>query len=114
MVRGLRAAGVTEVCFAGAMGRPPLDPTALDDLTKALMPRLMAQASEAERTCLTLAYAAGMSHPEISEVTGFPLGTVKSHITRGKRKLQEWLHEHDHPVSPTTGTGRNAQEARDA
>jgi DUF1009 family protein len=38
----LRAAGVTEVCFAGAMGRPPLDPTALDDVTKALMPRLMA------------------------------------------------------------------------
>ena len=37
----LSAAGVTEVCFAGAMGRPPLDPAALDDLTKALLPRLM-------------------------------------------------------------------------
>jgi DUF1009 family protein len=37
----LSAAGVTEVCFAGAMSRPPLDPTALDDVTKALMPRLM-------------------------------------------------------------------------
>ena len=79
-----------------------------------LLPRLMAQASEPERACLTLAYAAGMSHPEISEVTGFPLGTVKSHITRGKRKLQEWLHEHDHPLSPTAGPGRKSQEARDA
>ncbi|MCU4654551.1 UDP-2,3-diacylglucosamine diphosphatase LpxI [Roseibacterium sp. SDUM158016] len=37
----LRAAGVVEVCFAGAMTRPRLDPTALDDRTKALMPRLM-------------------------------------------------------------------------
>jgi RNA polymerase sigma-70 factor (ECF subfamily) len=79
-----------------------------------LLPRLMAQASEAERTCLTLAYAAGMSHPEISEVTGLPMGTVKSHITRGKRKLQEWLNEHDHPLSPTAGPGRKSQEARDA
>jgi hypothetical protein len=40
-VRRSVAAGVTEVCFAGAMSRPPLDPTALDDVTKALMPRLM-------------------------------------------------------------------------
>ena len=37
----LASRGVTEVCFAGAMARPRLDPTALDDVTKALMPRLM-------------------------------------------------------------------------
>jgi DUF1009 family protein len=37
----LAAAGVTEVCFAGAMGRPPLDPAALDPVTTALVPRLM-------------------------------------------------------------------------
>ena len=79
-----------------------------------LLPRLMAQASEPERACLTLAYAAGMSHPEISEVTGLPLGTVKSHITRGKHKLQEWLNEHDHPVSSSAGESRQAQDAHDA
>ena len=59
--------------------------------------------SPEERACLTLAYAAGMSHPEIGEITGLPLGTVKSHINRGKRKLQEWLLEHDHSLS---GPGR--------
>lgn len=37
----LKEAGLGEVCFAGAMSRPPLDPTALDDVTRALMPRLM-------------------------------------------------------------------------
>lgn len=37
----LAGAGVSEVCFAGAMGRPPLDPAALDPVTTALMPRLM-------------------------------------------------------------------------
>lgn len=77
-------------------------------------PRLMAQVNEQERACLTLAYAAGMSHPEISEVTGLPLGTVKSHITRGKRKLQQWLEEHDHPVSQTTGTNGSTKEAHRA
>lgn len=37
----LKDAGVAELCFAGAMNRPPLDPTAFDDVTKALMQRLM-------------------------------------------------------------------------
>lgn len=79
-----------------------------------LVPRLMARVNESERACLTLAYAAGMSHPEIVEVTGLPLGTVKSHITRGKRKLQEWLQEHDHPVSEHAGSGRPTSEANRA
>lgn len=38
----LRADGVTEVCLAGAMARPPLDPVAFDPLTASKMPRLMA------------------------------------------------------------------------
>ena len=79
-----------------------------------LAPRLMALVSEPERACLTLAYAAGMSHPEISDVTGFALGTVKSHITRGKRKLQEWLEKHDHSIPDTIEgkTKRGAHHAR--
>ena len=64
-----------------------------------LAPALMKQVNENERVCLTLAYAAGMSHPEIGEVTGMPLGTVKSHITRGKQKLKDWLTENDHSIS---------------
>jgi len=64
-----------------------------------LAPVLMRQVNENEQVCLTLAYAAGMSHPEIGEVTGMPLGTVKSHITRGKQKLKSWLAEHDHSIS---------------
>lgn len=37
----LRAANVTEVCLAGAMSRPPLDPVAFDPLTASKMPLLM-------------------------------------------------------------------------
>ncbi|MBT8040821.1 MAG: RNA polymerase sigma factor [Xanthomonadales bacterium] len=68
-----------------------------------LLPALLSHVNEQERACLTLAYAEGMSHSEIGEITGLALGTVKSHISRGKRKLQEWLLEHDHSLS---GPGR--------
>lgn len=63
-----------------------------------LVPRLMEMVNERERACLTLAYAAGMSHAEIGTITGLPVGTVKSHITRGKMKLQDWLKHHDHSL----------------
>ena len=38
-----------------------------------------------------LAYEEGMSHREISETTGLPLGTAKSHVVRGAQKLRRWL-----------------------
>ncbi len=71
-----------------------------------LVQRLLAYVTPEERACLTLAYSSGMSHPEISQVTGFPMGTVKSHIQRGKNKLQRWLKDHDHTFSkPAPGAG---------
>lgn len=77
---------------------PQHDPRQAVD-AEILAPVLMQQVDENERVCLTLAYAAGMSHPEIGEVTGMPLGTVKSHISRGKQKLKDWLAENDHSIS---------------
>jgi len=77
-----------------------------------LLPRLMRLVSVEERACLTLAYAVGMSHPEIVEITGMPLGTVKTHISRGRQKLQQWLKDNDHSFS---AAGANpASEARHA
>jgi RNA polymerase sigma-70 factor (ECF subfamily) len=67
-----------------------------------LLPALMRQVGPEERACLTLAYAAGMSHAEIGAITGLPVGTVKSRIFRGKEKLQNWLNEHDHSL-PSAG-----------
>jgi RNA polymerase sigma-70 factor (ECF subfamily) len=43
------------------------------------------------RLCITLAYAERMSHREICEATHLPLGTVKSHITRGAARLRKLL-----------------------
>lgn len=44
-----------------------------------------------ERLCVVLAYREGMSHAEVAAATGFPLGTVKSHVSRGVVRLRQWL-----------------------
>lgn len=44
-----------------------------------------------QRTAIILSIAIGMSHGEISAATGWPLGTVKSHLSRGKAALREKL-----------------------
>ena len=43
------------------------------------------------RLCVVLAYNEGLAHPEIVALTGLPLGTVKSHISRGAARLRELL-----------------------
>jgi len=60
----------------------------VEDIEKDLMiERLMNCLNITERTCITLSVSAGMSHQEICIITKLPLGTVKSHINRGKQKL---------------------------
>ena len=53
--------------------------------------RALARLSDAERLCVTLNHGEGLSHAEIVEMTGLPLGTVKSHVLRGTEKLRRLL-----------------------
>lgn len=46
---------------------------------------------EPYRLTLILYYFRGLKYREISEITGFPLNTVKSHIRRGRARLAELL-----------------------
>jgi RNA polymerase sigma factor (sigma-70 family) len=55
--------------------------------------RLLALLKPAERLCLVLCHAEGMSHAEIGATTGWPLGTVKSHVARGAAQLRTLLGE---------------------
>lgn len=56
------------------------------DLTNALQ-----KLTEAQRVCVTLCVAAGLSHREAADAIGWPLGTVKSHVTRGVDALRKHL-----------------------
>ena len=45
------------------------------------------------RTVLLLAIHEDLTHREIAETTGFPIGTVKSHVRRGIATVRGLLHE---------------------
>jgi len=56
------------------------------DLTKSL-----GRLGPEERAALTLCYALGYSNEEAAGILSLPLGTVKSHILRGREKLKAML-----------------------
>ena len=51
----------------------------------------LARLKEVERTCITLHFIEDLSIDKISAITGLPTGTVKSHLSRGKEKLANFL-----------------------
>jgi RNA polymerase sigma-70 factor (ECF subfamily) len=56
------------------------------DLDKALQ-----SLAAAERVCISLCHGAGFSHSEVAQELRMPLGTVKSHVSRGLIKLRKLL-----------------------
>jgi RNA polymerase sigma factor (sigma-70 family) len=81
----------------------PLDAVATDEAPEQAAPatqwtaegidlqRALATLPAAVRLCIVLAYGEGMAHSEVSAATGFALGTVKSHLSRGLERLQKIL-----------------------
>ena len=53
--------------------------------------RAMARLSDAERAAIVQCYHNDLSHEEAAYVLGWPVGTVKTHILRGKQKLKAAL-----------------------
>ena len=49
------------------------------------------QVPDDQRRVIEMAYFAGMTHVEIAEQTGVPLGTVKSRLRIGLDKMREYL-----------------------
>jgi len=58
--------------------------------------RLLAVLTQEERAILVMSYACGLSHREIGEATGMPIGTIKSVIFRGKEKIRTSFDIKDH------------------
>ena len=55
------------------------------------MERALARLSVEQRTAVVLHYYVGLSHPEVAEATGLPIGTVKSRLSRALDLLQAAL-----------------------
>lgn len=55
--------------------------------------RCMQLLKPAERTCIMLQLIDGQPVERVAEITGMPVGTVKSHLSRGKSKLATYLKE---------------------
>lgn len=44
-----------------------------------------------QRDAVHFSLQRGFSHPEIADIMGIPVGTVKTHVLRGRQRLQELL-----------------------
>src|SRR5262249_25604656 len=53
------------------------------------LPTVLAWLDDDERALLVLSYAQEYSHREIADITGMPIGTVKSKLARAKAKVLE-------------------------
>ncbi len=74
-----------------AIDREP-DPIDTQSVTQGVdLRRALSALAAPVRVCIVLSFSEGMTHGEISQATELPLGTVKSHISRGLQRLQELL-----------------------
>ena len=60
-------------------------------LARVDLERAMQRLMPAQRAALTLCFALGMSHEEAAAALDMPLGTLKSHVSRGRGKLASLL-----------------------
>ena len=51
----------------------------------------LAQLPEAQRAALVLCFEHGLTHEEAAAALECPLGTLKSHVARGKARLRAWM-----------------------
>jgi RNA polymerase sigma-70 factor (ECF subfamily) len=77
--RRVRDEGWEEAREAAAGAAPSADRVALE--------RAMAGLAPDQRACVALCLAGDFSHAEAAEALGLPLGTVKSHVARGRARL---------------------------
>ena len=53
----------------------------------------LARLPEAQRAALVLCFEHGLTHEEAAMALECPLGTLKSHVARGKASLRAWLED---------------------
>ncbi|MGB3409497.1 MAG: UDP-2,3-diacylglucosamine diphosphatase LpxI [Jannaschia sp.] len=91
-IASLKDDGVDEVCFAGAIARPPLDPSAVDAATTPLVPRMMQAVQVGDdaalRTVIAFFEEAGLAVVGAQDVAPALL-TLPLHGTPTERDLSD-------------------------
>ena len=79
--------------WVSAMGRDP-EGSFFDSIVDDEILRAIDDLPEAYRTAVVLSDLEGLSYAEVAELMEVPVGTVKSRLFRGRRRLQEELYEY--------------------
>ncbi|MBE3518946.1 MAG: sigma-70 family RNA polymerase sigma factor [Firmicutes bacterium] len=98
---------------------PQKGPSVEDEVESRVLVEKIADAlgdlSPEHRTMLVLAHIKGLSYEEISEITGVPMGTVKSRLARARWALKRLLSGSERPCpgsSTTAAPGGNRKNGR--
>lgn len=88
-----------------AMAEDPSDGQGADPMIAVMdFEKAFSMLPDEQREALTLVGASGMSYEEAAETCGVAIGTIKSRINRGRKRLAELLE----PEEPSDNTGDSA------
>ena len=92
-LRTQRDGGPIEDLYEQLVAQDGADAKTIEQETQRTVRRALTRLSSEQREAVTLAFFGGLTHQEISKRLETPLGTVKTRIRLGMRKLQEALQE---------------------
>ena len=81
-----------EVHHANKIADEPFPPP--DDREIALQ-KAIYNLNDKERHCITLFYLEEMSIKEIQKITGYPAGSIKAYLSRGRSNLEKFINEYE-------------------
>jgi len=89
--RRAKAAEDDETLIGEAGGGPDIDDQVVTSLQRDGVRRALRELPQVQREALTLAYFGGYTQREVAALTGAPLGTVKTRMLAGMRRLRDIL-----------------------